>query len=49
MELIEDLFCEVNPIPVKSALNLMGFAAGIPKMPLTELEEANKRKMERVE
>lgn len=25
MELIEDLFCKVNPIPVKRALNLMGF------------------------
>ena len=46
MELIEALFCEVNPIPVKSALNLMGFAAGIPRMPLTELEEVNKRKLE---
>lgn len=46
MELIEALFCEVNPIPVKSALNLMGFAAGIPRMPLTELEETNKRRLE---
>lgn len=46
MELIGALFCEVNPIPVKSALNLMGFAAGIPRMPLTELEEANRRRLE---
>lgn len=46
MELIEALFCEVNPIPVKSALNLMGFAAGIPRMPLTEMEVTNKRKLE---
>jgi len=39
--LIKALFLEVNPIPVKKALELMGFAAGIPRPPLTELEEGH--------
>ena len=37
--LIKALFCEVNPIPVKKALNLMGFKAGPCKAPLCEMEE----------
>lgn len=36
------LFSEVNPIPVKAALNMLGFKAGIPRPPLTELSEENK-------
>ena len=39
--LIEKLFCEVNPIPVKKALNLMGWQAGPLRMPLTEMTEAH--------
>lgn len=39
--LIDQLFCEVNPIPVKKALNLMGMKAGSLRMPLTEMEEAH--------
>lgn len=35
--LITDLFAEVNPIPVKSALNKMGFKFGIPRLPLVQL------------
>ena len=35
--LIDQLFCEVNPIPVKKAVNLMGFECGGLRMPLTEL------------
>lgn len=38
LPLIRALFCEVNPIPVKAALNLMGLAAGPLRAPLTELE-----------
>ncbi len=34
--LINDLFSEVNPIPVKAALNKMGFEFGIPRLPLVE-------------
>ena len=33
---------EVNPIPVKAAYNMIGFDAGVPRAPLTELEEHNK-------
>lgn len=43
--LINQLFCEVNPIPVKKAVNLMGFEAGPLRMPLTEMEEAHVQKL----
>ena len=39
VELIDALFCEVNPIPVKTALNLMGKNAGPMRGPLCEMEE----------
>lgn len=39
--LINALFCEVNPIPVKAALNLMGKEAGPLRLPLTEMEPEN--------
>ena len=38
-------FLEVNPIPIKAAYNMLGFDAGVPRAPLTELEEANKAKL----
>ena len=38
-------FLEVNPIPVKAAYNMIGFDAGVPRPPLTELEDANKAKL----
>lgn len=41
LELIKALFCEVNPIPVKTAMNMMGFNAGPLRLPLCEMEEAN--------
>ena len=47
MELCNALFCEVNPIPVKKALNLMGMEAGPLRMPLTEMESANAEKLEK--
>lgn len=40
LDLIHALFCEVNPIPVKTAMNLMGFNAGKLRLPLCEMEEA---------
>jgi len=40
MGLIDALFCDVNPIPVKAALNMMGKAAGPCRMPLIEMSEA---------
>jgi 4-hydroxy-tetrahydrodipicolinate synthase len=45
LDLIRSLFCEVNPIPVKKALNLMGYEVGGLRMPLTELTEANTEKL----
>lgn len=41
LELIDALFCEVNPIPVKKALELQGHIGGTLRMPLTEMEPAN--------
>ena len=45
LPLVDALFCEVNPIPVKKALNLMGMEVGGLRMPLTELTEANTEKL----
>lgn len=47
IELCDALFCEVNPIPVKKALNLMGKKAGPLRMPLTEMEEGNTARLEK--
>lgn len=44
-ELFECLFSEVNPIPVKKAVELLGFAAGPLRMPLTEMEPAHAEKL----
>lgn len=41
------LFCEVNPIPVKKALNLQGRGAGVLRMPLCEMEDENAAKLEK--
>ena len=41
LPLIDALFCEVNPIPVKAALNLMGKNVGEPRLPLTVMEAAH--------
>lgn len=40
--LINALFCEVNPIPVKAAMNMLGMQAGPLRGPLTEMEDAHK-------
>ena len=45
--LVDELFSEVNPIPVKKAMNLMGFEVGGLRMPLTELSEVNTEKLAR--
>lgn len=47
MELCGALFCEVNPIPVKKALNLMGMGAGFLRLPLTDMEEENAARLEK--
>jgi 4-hydroxy-tetrahydrodipicolinate synthase len=41
MQLIDALFCEVNPIPIKTAMNLMGFDVGPLRLPLCDMEEKN--------
>lgn len=41
LQLINALFCEVNPIPVKAALNLMGYDFGTPRLPLTPISPTN--------
>ena len=43
--LIEALFCEVNPIPVKAAMNMMGKGAGALRLPLTEMEPQNQARL----
>lgn len=47
MPLIHALFSEVNPIPVKAAMNMMGKEVGPLRMPLTEMEEANKEALKK--
>ncbi len=47
MELCNALFCEVNPIPVKKALQLMGKIGGTLRMPLTEMEPATTARLEK--
>lgn len=45
LELVDALFCEVNPIPAKTALRLMGFDAGPLRLPLVEMDEKNRQKL----
>ncbi len=47
LPVINALFCEVNPIPIKKALKLMGFQVGHLRMPLTEMEPANAERLQR--
>lgn len=44
--LIDLLFCEPNPIPVKAAMRYIGFDCGGPRLPLTELSKENKGRMD---
>lgn len=48
LDLINTLFIEVNPTPVKYALNLMGYNFGKPRLPLIEPTEKNKEKIEEI-
>lgn len=45
LPLIEALFCEVNPIPVKEAMNLLGLRCGTCRLPLTPMEDANRKRL----
>lgn len=43
--LIQSLFCEVNPIPVKMALNIIGYNFGSPRLPLIDLNDEHTLKL----
>ena len=45
LELINTLFCEVNPIPVKAAMHAMGYCTDDIRLPLTPMEDANRAKL----
>lgn len=45
LDVINSLFCEVNPIPVKTAMNILGYDMGELRMPLCEMESANLEKL----
>ena len=45
MPLIDAMFCEVNPIPVKTAMHLMGLDVGPLRMPLCEMEDASRNRL----
>ena len=45
LDFSNSLFCDVNPIPVKQALNNMGFEVGACRLPLVEMSDANKEKL----
>lgn len=47
LDLINALFCEVNPIPVKVAMNLMGLEVGPLKLPLCEMDPANEARLKK--
>lgn len=44
-DLMNQLFCDINPIPVKEALNIIGFECGRCRLPLSTLTEANKNEL----
>lgn len=48
LPLCDALFCEVNPIPVKAAMNMLGKNVGSLRAPLTEMEDANKEILRKV-
>ena len=45
--LVKSLFCEVNPIPVKAALNMLGFNCGTPRLPLIEMSDSGKEQLKK--
>lgn len=45
LDLVNSLFCEVNPIPVKEALNIVGYNYGTPRLPLVKLSEKGSERL----
>ena len=48
MKLIDALFSEVNPIPVKEAMRMIGMDAGLPRLPLTRLTEQKREVLQKL-
>ena len=48
LPLVRAMFCEVNPIPIKKAMQLRGLASGILRLPLTEMTAENTAKLEKL-
>ena len=48
LDLVDALFCEVNPIPIKEAYNILGLDEGIVRLPLVHMAPANREKLEKV-
>ena len=48
LPLVRQLFCEVNPIPVKAAMEMIGYPCGMPRLPLTKLEEEHQKSLSQV-
>ncbi|MGN1114682.1 MAG: 4-hydroxy-tetrahydrodipicolinate synthase [Oscillospiraceae bacterium] len=44
-DLTKALFCDVNPIPIKEAMNMMGFKAGPARLPLVKLSDENRERL----
>lgn len=47
LDVMDAMFYEVNPIPVKTAMNLLGFDVGGFRLPLCEMEEKNVERLEK--
>ena len=48
LEIMDAMFYEVNPIPVKTAMNLLGFGVGDLRLPLCDMEDTNLDKLKKV-
>lgn len=47
IDLVSSLFCEVNPIPIKEALNIMGYNYGIPRLPLIKMTDEGRERLKK--
>lgn len=47
LDLVDSLFCEVNPIPIKAALNMKGYNFGIPRLPLIDMSISGKERLKK--
>ena len=47
LDLVDNLFSEVNPIPIKAALNMLGYDYGIPRLPLIEMSKDKQEQLKK--